>query len=203
MRPHYNGRKETIMPKYFSPDDNVNGGNQTAQPTAPVITPELQKLIDEAVANKDKEWQGKVNETEKGIRLRLQKEAEQAKMSAEEKAKADVEEQRKAMEEEIKALKGEKAQRIRESAIANAKLPPNYQYDVRILNAQDDELPSIIKAISKEYDGLVESWKKGSSNTTPLASSSNISGIDMNELAKTNPAEFRRLMNEKEKARKK
>jgi len=191
------------MPKYFSPDDNVNGGNQTAQPTAPVITPELQKLIDEAVANKDKEWQGKVNETEKGIRLRLQKEAEQAKMSAEEKAKADVEEQRKAMEEEIKALKGEKAQRIRESAIANAKLPPNYQYDVRILNAQDDELPSIIKAISKEYDGLVESWKKGSSNTTPLASSSNISGIDMNELAKTNPAEFRRLMNEKEKARKK
>lgn len=156
------------MPKYFNEDDDKGTGGST-------ITPEVQKLIDEALAEKSKvleqEFQKKFNESEKGLRLRLQKEAEKEKMSAEEKAKADIAEQLSNYEKQIKEYQDKEARLIREKAISEAKLPKFFENDKRIIDAKNDDLPSVIKTITKEYQETINA--QGRANTTTPNTSAN------------------------------
>jgi len=181
------------MPKfYFSPDGDDNGGTPTPN------TPDVDKLIQEAVAKKEAEIEERLkaryNEQEKGIRERLQREADKAKMTAEEKAKVEWEERWKAIEEENKSLKAEKSLNVRKEALAGAKLPSYYINDKRVLDAADDDLKSVLSMITKEHNDYISSIGKQTQGTTPTTSTGvKFTNEELAKLAETSPEEYRKL----------
>ena len=186
------------MPKMFlSPDIEESGGANVVV-DEPKATPDVEKLIQEAVAKREAEIEERLkaryNEQEKGIREKLQREAEKAKMTAEEKAKVEWEERFKAYEEENRQLKAEKAQTVRKEALASAKLPSFYINDKRILEADDDDLKNVISALTKEHTDYLASLGKQTQGTTPNTNiGTKMSNEDLAKLAETDPATYRQL----------
>lgn len=187
---HYNYEKGNIMPKYY--DENEQNGGGT-------ITPEVQKLIDEALAEKAKaleeDYRKRFNESEKGIREKYQREAEKAKLSAEEKLKLETEEKFNATQAERDAYKAKYRDMMVRSKLNEAGLPIELYIDNKKLDVEDEKLDEVIKALKKTHEAII-SGGKTSPNTTPKTSQNtqNFTKLSMEEaeeLAKTNPEKYR------------
>jgi hypothetical protein len=183
------------MPKQFYLDENGQAGQGG-------ITPEIQKMIDdakaEAIALKDKEWQSKINETEKGIRLKLQKEAEKEaeknKMSAEEKAKAEYEEKFNTTAAERDNYKTKYRDMYVRAKLNEAGLPADLYIDNKRLDVEEEKLDEVIKDLKKKHETLIGGKTTPSTTPRTKAPDSNIAELtpeQQAELAKSDPAKYR------------
>lgn len=133
----------------------------------PKTETELQELIDAKISEAVDTLTAKHNSDMANMRKKheseLAKAKEQANMSAEELAKRKMEEQQKANEEELIALRNYKKQSIIADKLSEAKLPPYFKNDSRLLNAEEGDYDKVIKSISKEY---AESLPKGATHST-------------------------------------
>jgi len=194
-------RKEIIMPNrfYLSPDGD-EGGNG--------VTPEVAKLIADKIAEEKAKWEAdneqrlksRINETEKGIRERLEREAKKAAMSAEEKAKADYEEKYNATQVERDNYKTKYRDMLVRSKLNSAGLPIDLYIDNKKLDVEDEQLDDVIKTLKKTHETIL-SGGKTSPTTTPqtrgnTTTSQNYTTEQMLKLADENPEEYRRIRRE-------
>lgn len=188
--------KGYIMPTkfYLSPDgEGENGGN-------PAV--DVEKLIADKIAEEKAKWeadqakafQSRINETEKGIRERLQREAQKAAMTAEEKAKADYEERYNATQVERDNYKSKYREMLVRSKLNEAGLPIDLYIDNKRLDVEDDLLDEAIKTLKKTHESVIMGGKT-SPSTTPKTTSnaSKMTNEDLAKLAETNPEEYRRI----------
>lgn len=180
------------MPKYYAENEQNGGGT---------ITPEVQKLIDEALAEKSKaleeDYRKRFNESEKGIREKYQREAEKAKLSAEEKLKLETEEKFNATQSERDAYKAKYRDMMVRSKLNEAGLPIELYIDSKKLDVDDEKLDEVIKSLKKTHESII-SGGKTSPSTTPKTTGSNLASDDLTEeqwakLAVENPQKFREL----------
>lgn len=180
------------MPKfYFNADPEETGGNGGT-------TLDVEKLIAEKIAEEKAKWEteqkSKLNEAEKGIRLRLEKEAEKAKMTAEEKAKAEYEERFNQTTAERDTYKNKYRDMLVRDKLNQAGLPVELYIDNKRLDVEDDKLDEVIKGLKKSHDTIIGG--KTSPSTTPKTTGNeqiNMTIEDMAKLAETNPALYREL----------
>jgi membrane-associated HD superfamily phosphohydrolase len=140
----------------------------------------------------------RINETEKGIRERLEREAKKAQMTAEEKAKAEYEERFNATQAERDTFKSKYRDMLIRSKLTEAGLPIEVYFDNKKLDVDDEQLDDVIKTLKKTHDSIM-SGGKTSPTTTPTKSSNaqTISNEDLEKLAINNPEEYRRIRREK------
>jgi hypothetical protein len=111
-------------------------------------------------------FQEQVNKASKAEREKFEKQLAKATMTAEEKLKAEQEEKFNAVISELTTLKTEKKQLTTSKLLQEAELPTILVNDVRIVNAEIDDIPAVIKEIKKEYgDYLKETQRVGGSAT--------------------------------------
>lgn len=194
--------KRSFMPKYFMPDTDKELGGGALPPVVDPIN--VEKTIDEikaeAIAEAKKIWEDenkkRYNEAEKGIRLRLEKEAEKAKMTADERAKSEYEERLKALEEENKTYKQRELDTMRREAVTKANLPSYLANDVRLVNASPEELPNVIKAIAKDHNDWLTQNKVSQPTGVYLGTKKVLNTEERTRLAETDPVAYRKLRKE-------
>jgi membrane-associated HD superfamily phosphohydrolase len=187
------------MPKnfYYSQDGEDNGGGNA---------PDIEKIVADKLAEEKAKWEAdneqrlktRINETEKGIRERLEREAKKAQMTAEEKAKAEYEERFNATQAERDTFKSKYRDMLIRSKLTEAGLPIEVYFDNKKLDVDDEQLDDVIKTLKKTHDSII-SGGKTSPTTTPTKSSNaqTISNEDLEKLAINNPEEYRRIRREK------
>ncbi|NCA96307.1 MAG: hypothetical protein EOM74_04935 [Methanomicrobia archaeon] len=178
------------MPKYFS--EEGQNGNGT-------LPPDVQKLVEEALADKAKaleeDYRKRFNESEKGIREKYQREAEKAKLSAEEKLKLETEEKFNATQAERDAYKAKYRDMMVRAKLNDAGLPIELYIDSKKLDVEDEKLDEVIKSLKKTHDSII-SGGKTSPSTTPKTTSNTPTKLimeEMEELATSDPAKYREL----------
>lgn len=107
----------------------------------------LQKELEELKSS----FQTKVNQASKAEREKQEKALAKEKMTIEERIKAEAQEQLEALGSELKTLKTEKKQFTITQQLAEAQLPKLFANDVRLVNAEIDDIPKVIKELKKEY----------------------------------------------------
>lgn len=168
----------------------------TQEATKPSVEVQPTVSIDEFNAIKAKleefetNFQAKVNQASKAEREKVEKQLAKQKMTLEEQIKAEAQEQIEALSGELNTLKIEKKQFTIKQQLAEAQLPAFFQNDVRLVNADIADIPSVIKALKKEYVEYAEQLGKpavgGTAPRTSPTTSQNTSIVD--SIAKTNPA---------------
>ena len=129
-------------------------------------TTELEKAHNSAMAQQ----RVKADEEKKKA---VEKAVAEASLSAEQKAQKEVEEQRKAEQEELAQLRLEKKVNDRAKKLADAELPDFLKNDSRLLNAEDEQVDSVIKTIKEEWSKSIPQGATISTNvmtTTPQGS---------------------------------
>ena len=132
-------------------------------------------------------FQAKVNQASKAEREKVEKQLAKQKMTLEEQIKAEAQEQIEALTGELTTLKTEKKQFTIKQQLAEAQLPKLFANDVRLVNAEIDDIPKVIKELKKEY--AEQLGKPAVGGTAPKISptiSQNTSVVD--SIAKANPA---------------
>jgi hypothetical protein len=110
----------------------------------------------------------KVNQASRAEREKFDKQLAKAKLSAEEQVKIEQEEKLNVIIAENNALKTEKKQAIVRSNLVESGLPPLLANDIRLINAEVDDIPKIIKELKREYgEYLKESQKPAVVGTAP------------------------------------
>jgi len=105
-------------------------------------------------------FQEQVNKASKAEREKFEKQLAKATMTAEEKMKAEQEEKFNQVIGELTTLKTEKKQLTTSKLLQEAEIPTILANDIRLVNADLDDLPKVIKELKKEYgDYLVKSQK--------------------------------------------
>ena len=107
----------------------------------------LQKELEELKSS----FQAKVNQASKAEREKQEKALAKEKMTIEERIKAEAQERIEALDTELKTLKTEKKQFTITQQLAEAQLPKLFANDVRLVNADIDDIPKVIKELKKEY----------------------------------------------------
>lgn len=107
----------------------------------------LQKELEELKSS----FQAKVNQASKAEREKQEKALAKEKMSLEERIKAEAQERIEALDGELRTLKTEKKQFTITQQLAEAQLPKLFANDVRLVNADIDDIPKVIKELKKEY----------------------------------------------------
>lgn len=127
-------------------------------------------------------FQAKVNQASKAEREKVEKQLAKQKMTLEEQIKAEAQEQIEALTGELTTLKTEKKQFTIKQQLAEAQLPPLFENDVRLVNAEIADIPSVVKALTKEYAEYQEKFGKpavgGTAPKTSPTTSQNTSLID-------------------------
>jgi hypothetical protein len=110
-------------------------------------------------------------------------------MSLEERIKAEAQERIEVLDVELKSLKTEKKQFKITQQLAEAQLPKLFANDVRLVNADIDDIPKVIKELKKEYaefaTTLGQNAVGGTAPKIPPSQSQGSSYID--KLAQQNP----------------
>jgi hypothetical protein len=112
-------------------------------------------------------FQEQVNKASKAEREKFEKQLAKATMTAEEKLKAEQEEKFNAVISELTTLKTEKKQLTTSKLLQEAELPTILVNDVRIVNAEIDDIPAVIKEIKKEYGDYLKETQKVVGSATP------------------------------------
>jgi hypothetical protein len=146
------------------------------------------KLVEEFNAIKTKleeyeaSFQTKVNQASKAEREKYEKQLQKSTMTTEERLKKEALEQNEALSGELNTLKIEKKQFTIKQQLAEAKLPPLFANDVRLVNAEIADIPSVVKALTKEYADYQEQYGKpavgGTAPQTTQTTSQNSGLID-------------------------
>jgi chromosome segregation ATPase len=127
-------------------------------------------------------FQEQVNKASKAEREKFEKQLAKATMTAEEKLKAEQEEKFNAVISELTTLKTEKKQLTTSKLLQEAELPTILANDVRLVNAEVDDIPKVIKELKKEYGDYLKETQKVVGGATPKSqpttANGNISAID-------------------------
>lgn len=134
-------------------------------------------------------FQAKVNQASKAEREKVEKQLAKQKMSLEEQIKAEAQEQIEALTGELTTLKTEKKQFTIKQQLAEAQLPPLFANDVRLVNADIADIPSVVKALTKEYAEYQEQFGKPAvGGTAPKTSPTTSQGSSLiDDIARNNP----------------
>lgn len=100
----------------------------------------------------------------------IKKAKEEATLSAEEIAKKNFEEETKAREQELATLRSYKKQVDLTKKLTEAGIPSFFVNDTRLLNAEEDKVPEVIKTIKAELTSVLP---KGATITTNVVGSGN------------------------------
>jgi hypothetical protein len=90
----------------------------------------------------------------------MEKQLAKLKLSTEEQIKVEQEEKLNAILAENNALKTEKKQTIIRSNLVENGLPPILANDVRLVNAEIDDVSKVIKDLKKEYAEYIKETNK-------------------------------------------
>lgn len=158
----------------------------------PSATPSVEEAVAQAVAKVNADWdakfQGEVNKTSKALRETYDKKLKESTLTETERIANEQAEQYKVLQEELAQLRGEKSSNLRKNAIAEAKLPNHFTNDIRVINAKDDELPNVIKTLSKEWSQVAQELTKGQVvGTAPKVSTEKTQSPISDELLKRYP----------------
>jgi chromosome segregation ATPase len=126
-------------------------------------------------------FQEQVNKASKAEREKFEKQLAKATMTAEEKLKAEQEEKFNAVISELTTLKTEKKQLTTSKLLQEAELPTILANDVRLVNAEVDDIPKVIKELKKEYGDYLKETQKVVGGATPKSQptiAGNSSAID-------------------------
>lgn len=120
------------------------------------------------VAEYESTLNAKVSQIAKAEREKYEKQLSKAQMTAEERLKAESEEKVNALLSEVNTLKTEKKHStIRQQLVENG-LPSMLANDTRLVNAEVDDIPNVVKALKKEFsDTLKEITKPAVVGTAP------------------------------------
>lgn len=146
---------------------------------------ELDAKVQEAVAEATKDLDAKHNKAMYELRQE-NKNLKNASKSQEEIAR----EQDEATQKELNELRSYKKGVELEKRLAKEGLPSHYRYDVRLLNASEDDFDKVLKGIKKEYDDLQPKGNQHSSviNTsgqTPQLSEKDKANAEFGQALKT------------------
>lgn len=168
----------------------------TQEATQPTVAVQPSVSIEEFNAIKTKleeyeaSFQTKVNQASKAEREKYEKQLQKATLTTEERLKQEALEQIEALSGELNTLKIEKKQFTIKQQLAEAKLPPLFANDVRLVNAEIADIPSVVKALTKEYADYQEQYGKpavsGTAPQTTQTTSQNSALID--QLISKNPS---------------
>lgn len=148
-------------------DEKQTTTETTEQPTL-TVEEQIAKAIEETNASWQDKFQAEVNKASKAEREKYEKKLQQATLTEAERLQAEREEEFKKLSEELSELKAEKSKLVRTQKLNDAKLPQHYLYDVRLLEATDDQIDTVVKTLSKEYGDFVKDLTKGQvSGTAP------------------------------------
>jgi len=127
-------------------------------------------------------FQEQVNKASKAEREKFEKQLAKATMTAEEKLKAEQEEKFNQVISELTTLKTEKKQLTTSKLLQEAELPTILANDVRLVNAEVDDIPKVIKELKKEYGDYLKETQKVVGGATPKSqpttATGNLSAID-------------------------
>ena len=145
----------------------------------------LQKEFEELKGS----FNSKVNQASKAEREKFEKQLKKEAMSVEERLKAEAQEQLEAMKSELTTLKTEKKQFTISQQLAEAQLPKLFANDVRLVNAEIDDIPKVIKELKKEYAEFASTLGQNAvGGTAPKVPPSQVqSSSFIDKLAQQNP----------------
>jgi hypothetical protein len=127
-------------------------------------------------------FQEQVNKASKAEREKFEKQLAKATMSAEERLKTEQEEKFNSVMSELNTLKTEKKQLTVSKLLQESELPTILSNDVRLINAEVDDLPKVIKELKREYGDYIKESQKPiggtAPKTPPTTASGNVSAID-------------------------
>jgi arsenate reductase-like glutaredoxin family protein len=119
----------------------------------------------------------RVNKASKAEREKFEKQLAKAKMTAEEALKAEQEEKWNAINSELNTLKTEKKQFLIKDHLQKSELPSFFQNDSRLVNAEPDQIESVVKSLKKEYQEYLKETSKtavvGTAPKSPTTTSPN------------------------------
>jgi hypothetical protein len=147
-----------------------------AQPVSQEAKVESPKVVDvsevEALRAKVAEYEtslnAKVSQIAKAEREKYDKQLAKAQMSAEERLKAESEEKLNALLSEVTTLKTEKKHNTIRQQLAENGLPSMLANDSRLVGAEVDDIPNVIKSLKKEFaDTIKEITKPAVVGTAP------------------------------------
>ena len=172
----------------------VVSGEPTKVETPKVDVPKTVSVEEYSTLQKEFEelknsFQMRVNQASKAEREKQEKALAKEKMSLEERIKAEAQEQLEALGSELKTLKTEKKQFTITQQLAEANLPKLFANDVRLVNADIDDIPKVIKELKKEYAEFATTLGQNAvGGTAPkVQPSETFSSSMIDKLAQQNP----------------
>lgn len=139
--------------------------------TPKTVSVEEYETLKTKLVELESSFKEKVNKASQAEREKMEKQLAKLKLSTEEQIKLEQEEKLNAILAENNLLKTEKKQQLIRSNLVESGLPPLFANDVRLVNAEVDDIPKIIKELKKEYGEYVkESQKPAVVGTAPKTS---------------------------------
>jgi chromosome segregation ATPase len=133
-------------------------------------------------------FQEQVNKASKAEREKFEKQLAKATMTAEEKMKSEQEEKFNAVISELTTLKTEKKQLTTSKLLQESDLPTILANDIRLVNAEVDDLPKVVKELKKEYGDYLKETQKPVGGTAPKTPPTMVQGSNMiDKLVSQNP----------------
>ena len=128
--------------------------------TPKTVSVEEYETLKNKLVELESSFKEKVNQASKSEREKMEKQLAKLKLSTEEQIKVEQEEKLNAILAENNALKTEKKQTIIRSNLVENGLPPILANDVRLVNADIDDVQKIIKELKKEYAEYIKETNK-------------------------------------------
>jgi Skp family chaperone for outer membrane proteins len=128
--------------------------------TPKTVSVEEYETLKTKLVELESSFKEKVNQASKCEREKMEKQLAKLKLSTEEQIKVEQEEKLNAILAENSALKSEKKQTIIRSNLVENGLPPILANDVRLVNAEIDDVSKVIKDLKKEYAEYIKETNK-------------------------------------------
>jgi hypothetical protein len=128
--------------------------------TPKTVSVEEYETLKNKLVELESSFKEKVNQASKSEREKMEKQLAKLKLSTEEQIKVEQEEKLNAILAENNALKTEKKQTIIRSNLVENGLPPILANDVRLVNAEIDDVSKVIKDLKKEYAEYIKETNK-------------------------------------------
>jgi hypothetical protein len=128
--------------------------------TPKTVSVEEYETLKTKLVELESSFKEKVNQASKSEREKMEKQLAKLKLSTEEQIKLEQEEKLNVILAENNALKTEKKQTIIRSNLVENGLPPILANDVRLVNAEIDDVSKVIKDLKKEYAEYIKETNK-------------------------------------------
>jgi DNA repair exonuclease SbcCD ATPase subunit len=130
----------------------------------------------------------KVNQASKAEREKFEKQLAKATLTEAEKLKLEQEEKFNALNSELTTLKTEKKQFTIKQHLQENQLPNLFVNDIRLVNAEIDDIPKVVKELKKEYSELIkEVGKPAVVGTAPQKTPTQTTNAEYADLVKKYP----------------